>query len=159
QGWTCFQGDNDTVSVEMIDSNNQPIAAKYSYQYPYMVPHGTPIDSYSYWPRIDEDYDMAERKVYPFIANGIEAASDLGSSYEGGLETRPQVRKGRKSCTGAHGLEIVIPAAQAKALHQRSFKIEAKHRGKTLVLQHLKNKASQKLPESTGVDTDLTPCD
>ncbi len=155
QGWACYEGDNAAVDVEIADyQTKQIIQSKYSYIYPYMVPHGSPIDG-NYWPLTNADFDLAGRVEAPYIADGIDIFFDHENSHKAGLETNPQIIEQCNTLTGAHGFEFVLPLSEVQALNQKQIEVVARRGGDSLRLQNIELEDNIKLPQVVDTDSVL----
>jgi len=124
KGWTCFQGSNAMSKVELQDLNGNAIVSKYAYDYPYMVPHSTPID----WMDEFNSYKNLESKPYvqPFMAKDIKAIyANPAAAHPAGLEALPNNVFNCKTLTASHGFEILVPLDEIKrsGLEDKSFQV------------------------------------
>lgn len=157
QGWACYEGDNAAVDVEIADyQTKQVIQSKYSYIYPYMIPHGTPIDSNPYWPMTESDFDLAGRVETPYIANGIDIFFNHQNTHKAGLETNPQIIEQCNTLTAAHGFEFVLPLSEVQALNEKQVEIVARRGGDSLRLQNIDLEDNITLPQIIDIESTLS---
>lgn len=116
QGWACLQGDNEALPVQII-SDGKPVLSNYAYRYPLMVPHGTPIDTYSY-----------SRSGGPFKATLTDTAFKNGTNFRAGLEADARLISDCLTLTTAQGFEFAIPLSTlANGLEGKTYIIQATH--------------------------------
>jgi hypothetical protein len=151
KGWSCFQGDNQAIDVSLLNPANAVIQTKSSYIYPYMVPHGTPIDSNPYWPLQSSDFDLAGRAPRPYLANGIEVVFDYANIHKSGVEANPTLIDTCKTITAAHGFELIIPLARVQTLNQQQVRVEASLGVRRLILRDAQGRSDFFLPEVRGL--------
>ncbi len=155
KGWACYQGDNEAVSVRLLDNANNVIPTKSSYIYPYMVPHGTPIDTGKNWPNGDMSNDINSRVLTPSKANGIEVVFGAANGHKSGIEATPKIIDSCKTLTAAHGFELIVPLSQIKLLNQGLAKVEASFSSKTLIIKDSQNRSNFNLPEVFGLSNSI----
>jgi hypothetical protein len=139
-GWACLPGSEAAVPVEILLPSGTPLQTNYSYNYPYMVPHGTPIDSggdYTQWMT-----NVGKNLTYtgwphskPFLAVGMVAQQQGQTSYLSGLLSNPQLLPTCKTLTVAHGFEFVVSldSLQTQQLNNTLFSVEVMGSGGTKV--------------------------
>ncbi|MCJ8276284.1 MAG: S8 family serine peptidase [Bdellovibrionales bacterium] len=147
-GWACFEGNNQAVTVSLKNyDTNATVQTNYSYVYPYMVPHGSPIDGSPYWPIGGGDYDLSTRDEKPYIADGIDIAFGKANSFKAGLEASPIIIEGCDTLTAAHGFEFILPLEDVANLNQAKVKVIASFGGASLTLDTENGKDHMVLPE------------
>ncbi len=116
QGWACLQGDNEALPVQVM-SEGRPVVSNYAYRYPLMVPHGPPLDGYSF-----------SRGGGPFVATSISTAFLNGTSFRAGLEADARLISDCLTLTTAQGFEFAIPLSTiANGLEGKTYSIQATH--------------------------------
>lgn len=134
QGWVCLPGSERAIKVGLIDSTGVAINSDFAYAYPYMVPHGTPLD-------IDGDagdwmtnVDGATRSFQSgvvhsssYLASGIVVSQLNRGSFLAGMESNPQLVDQCQSLTASHGFELIVPIGKivSKSLSGQGFKVQA----------------------------------
>jgi len=118
QGWSCLEGSNKAVQVELVDSSGNAIPTDFGYQYPWMVPHGSPIDGYKF------GYEPG-----PFVALDIEMVHKNQNNFKAGWEANPLMVQECQVLTVAHGFEfgIPFPTIVARNLMNQKFRVRATH--------------------------------
>tara|TARA_B110001454_G_scaffold219200_1_gene251788 strand:+ start:9165 stop:12656 length:3492 start_codon:yes stop_codon:yes gene_type:complete len=131
QGWTCLPGSEKAIPVGIVDSGGNAVVADYAYDYPFMVPHSTPIDSAGdlMWQSnvAGDTYTDGKPHTRALIASGIVASQTSKSRFPAGLEANPQMVNICKTLTAAHGFELMVPLSTIRnsSLSGKTFKIVA----------------------------------
>ncbi len=139
QGWACVEFNNKAVPIQLVDGSNAAITTDYAYSYPYMVPHGPPIDLYSY-----------SHRGGPFVAQGMVVNQTGRSTYKAGTEANPADIFQCKVLTAMHGFDFAIPLSVVNAKKGTVFKVRATHPNipaTKILLKHPDGKDAFTFPE------------
>ncbi len=151
-GWTCFEGDNMPVRVALLNASSQPIASKYVYTYPWMLPHSGVLD-FSKWgwtgAHLNRVTDWSLARSKPMVADDIGLNFGLANSHLAGHEANPMLMSSCKTLTASHGFEFVVPRSkiQIDKLGGSLFSVKATHRGGNLDLQDSAGRVQLRFPQ------------
>lgn len=152
QGWTCLPGSEKAIPVGIVSESGTPVISDFAYDYPFMVPHGTPIDingDLMWQANIDgEKYLSGKPHTRPMVASGIVASQTSKARFPAGLEGHPQLINICKTLTAAHGFELMIPlnSIRNSSLSGKTFKVLAGESGQ-LVLKDAQGNEVFEFPE------------
>ena len=113
QGWSCVQGSNKAVPVEILDAAGTAIPSSFGYSYPLMSPHGGIFDG-----------GFGGGRASPaFLASNIKLNFSNHTSYKAGWEASPLLLKDCRTLTVAQGFEFAIPFETIASLNLTNTRI------------------------------------